>query len=162
MRIHCSGKNNITLGIFVTMLTLSPLTLGDQNNTLIDTLTSSPLNLSLPAVYVTPPAIQRQTNLNLSQNIYHGSLDGLKTNRVYPYGYRQVTLDKSMRMRGWKLKDNLHLGQTRVGKKWGLGVMMTQGDFAYGLNNKGAGMIYKSENSIYRVNTQEISLGINF
>lgn len=162
MRIHCSGKSNIPLGIFVTMLVLSPLSWGEQSSTPTDTLITAPLNLSLPAVYVTPPPAEQQTNLNLSQDVYSGSLDGLKTNRIYPYGLKRVKLDKTMRVRGWKVKDNFYLGQTRVGKKWGLGVMMTQGNFAYGWNNKGVGMIYKGENSIYRVNMQEISLDIDF
>jgi hypothetical protein len=67
-----------------------------------------------------------------------------------------------MRVRGWKVKDNLYLGQKLAGKKWGLGLMMTQGDFAYDLNNKGLGIIYKSEHSIYRVTMQKISLNIDF
>lgn len=162
MRIHCSGKNNITFGIFVIILVLSPIALGDQTNIPTNTITALQLDLSLPAAYVTPPPAERQTNLNISQDVYHGSLDGLKTNRIYPYGLKRVKLDKTMRVRGWKVRDNLYLGQTRVGKKWGLGVMMTQGNFAYGWNSKGVGMIYKGENSIYRVNMQEISLDIDF
>jgi len=120
------------------------------------------LNLSLPNIYTSPPPAGMQNDLNITRDIYYGSLNGLKTHKTYPFGYQQLKVDKSMRIRGWKVKDQFYVGQTRVGKEWGLGMMMTQGNFAYGLNNKGIGMTFSGENSIYRINMQEISLEIDF
>lgn len=124
--------------------------------------TTAPLDLSLPDIYTTPPPAGMQNNLNLTRNIYYGSLDGVKTHKIRPFGYQQLKIDKSMRVRGWKIKDKLYVGQTRVGNKWGVGMMMTQDSFAFGLNNKGVGMTYSGENSIYRINMQEVSLEIDF
>jgi len=120
------------------------------------------LDLSLPDIYTTPPPAGMQNDLSVTRDIYYGSLNGLKTHKIYPFGYQQVKVDKSMRVRGWEVKDQFYVGQTRVGKEWGLGMMMTQGNFAYGLNNKGIGMTFSGENSIYRINMQEISLEIDF
>lgn len=162
MNIYCSGIRCIAFSIFLAMPALLPLAVSAGDGALYEPIITIPLNMSLPAVYTAPPPSESQTNLNLSQNIYQGSLHALKIKKTHPYGYQQVKLDKSMRIRGWKIKDQLYVGQARVGKQWGLGVMMTQGNFTYGWNNKGVGMIYKGENSVYRINMQEISLKIDF
>ena len=162
MKIRCLGKRNVTLSILMVMLVYSPFAISAEKNPLAASKIATQLDLSLPAIYIAPPPAERQTNLNISQNAYYGSLDGLKSRKIYPYGYQQLKLDKSMRVRGWKVKDQFYVGQTRVGKKWGLGMMMTQGNFAYGLNNKGVGMIYSGENSVYRINMQGVSLDIDF
>jgi len=120
------------------------------------------LNLTLPNSYTTPPPEGVQHNLNITNNIHHGVFSGLKTKKIRPLGIQQLKVDKSLRVRGWEVKDDFYVGQTRVGKKWGLGMMMTDGNFAYGLNNKGVGMTYSGENSIYRVNMQEVSIEIDF
>lgn len=122
------------------------------------------LNLALPDNYTTPPPDGIQHNLNITANIHQGALSGLKLSkaRKLPLGLIRVKVDKTMKVRGWEVKDNFYIGQTRVGKDWGLGMVMTRGNFAYGLNNKGVGMTYKSENSRYRLNMQEISMKIDF
>ena len=67
-----------------------------------------------------------------------------------------------MRIRGWQVRDKFYIGQARVGEDWGLGMMLLRGNFAYGLNDDGVGMTYKGENSIYRINMEEISFEIDF
>jgi len=121
-----------------------------------------PLNLSLPKSYTAPPPEGVQNDLSVTRNIYQGSLDGVKKHKIYALGLQRLKIDKSMRVRGWEIKDNLYFGQTRVGSKWGVGMMMNDGNFAYGVNNKGVGMTYSGDNSIYRINMQEMSLEIGF
>jgi len=122
------------------------------------------LNLALPDNYTAPPPEGIQHNLNVTANIHQGALSGLKLSkaRKIPLGLKRVKIDKTMKVRGWEVKDNFYIGHTRVGKDWGVGMMMTSGNFAYGLNNKGVGMTYKSENSRYRVNMREVSMKIDF
>jgi hypothetical protein len=120
------------------------------------------LNLTLPDNYTAPPPEGIQHDLNVTANIHQGALSNLKQKKIRLLGVQQLKVDKSLRVRGWEVKDDFYVGQTRVGKKWGLGMMMTDGNFAYGLNNKGVGMIYSGENSIYRVNMQEVSMEIDF
>jgi len=120
------------------------------------------LNLSLPENYTAPPPEGVQNDLSVTRNIYHGSLDGVKKNKLYPFGLQRLKVDKTMRVRGWEIKEDIYFGQTRVGSKWGVGMMMNDGNFAYGVNNKGVGMTYSGENSIYRINMQEVSLEIGF
>ena len=123
---------------------------------------TSPLNLSLPKVYTTPPPAGVQYDLGITANIYQGSLDKVQSRKVHALGLQRIKIDKSLRMRGWELKDDLYFGQTRVGSNWGIGMMMTDGDFAYGLNNKGIGMTYSNEKTVYRINSQEVSMEIDF
>ena len=120
------------------------------------------LNLSLPESYTAPPPEGVQNDLSVTRNIHQGSLDGVKKHKVYAFCLQRLKVDKSMRVRGWEIKDDIYFGQTRVGSKWGVGMMMNDGNFAYGVNNKGVGMTYSGENSIYRINMQEVSLEIGF
>ncbi|EGG98298.1 hypothetical protein imdm_198 [gamma proteobacterium IMCC2047] len=126
--------------------------------------TPTTLNLSLPSHYTAPPPQGMQHDLNISSNIHHGALGNLTLSkkRKLPLGLKRIKVDKTMKVRGWTIKENIHVGHTRVGKEWGIGMMMTSGNFAYGLNNKGVGMTYKTENSRYRINMQEVSMKIDF
>lgn len=140
-------------------LLLIPSTVSAETRTAV---TSKPLDLSLPDIYTNPPIEGGTDTLSFAVNPYQGSLSGIKTTKNYTLGLKRVKVDKSMRVRGWEMQDNLYLGQTSIGKEWGVGLIKTQGNFAYGLNNKGVGMIYNADNAVYRVNLQEISLEIGF
>jgi len=117
--------------------------------TFADTITPEPLkptakqlNLSLPNIYTTPPPSGMQNDLSVIRNIYDASLDTMKTHKIHSLGLQRIKVDASMRITGWEIKDTLYFGQTRVGNEWGVGVMMTQGNFVYGLNNTSIGMTY--------------------
>jgi hypothetical protein len=40
-------------------------------------------------------------------------------------------------IRGWQLGDGVYFGQAKVGKKWGVGVIVDRGQYVYGINNRG-------------------------
>ena len=151
---HSAGA--LLMGLFLTpsMLPADPLTTPPP---------AKGLNLALPTVYTELPADGIKSNLNIAQQPYtSGSFEGIKTQRVYPFGYKQLKVDKSMRVRGWEVRDRLYLGQARVGDDWGVGMMMVKGNFAYGFNDEGVGLTYSGENSIYRLTTEELSFEIDF
>lgn len=160
MQWHYLARTYFTLAVLVGLL-LTPLQLTAE--TLESASQPQKLNLYLPAIYTEIPADGFKTNLNIAQQPrYSGTFEGIKTKKVHPYGYKQVKADKSIRVRGWEVKDRLYIGQTRVGDDWGVGMMYTKGNFAYGLNDDGVGLVYKGENSAYRLNMEEISFEIDF
>lgn len=54
-----------------------------------------------------------------------------------PIGLERKRFADSIRVRGWQVGSNVYFGQTKVGKKWGLGVAVERGDTVYGLNHRG-------------------------
>ncbi len=54
-------------------------------------------------------------------------------------GFERKRLQTGMKVRGWRFGgvDNLYFGHARVGKKWGPGVVLDQGDMAVGINHRG-------------------------
>jgi hypothetical protein len=48
-----------------------------------------------------------------------------------------LKLNKELRIRGWKVRDNVYFGHTKVANKWGLGVLIVHRGFALGINNRG-------------------------
>jgi len=42
-----------------------------------------------------------------------------------------------IRVRGWRLSARAYVGQTRVGDRWGPGIVYRHGNTVYGLNNRG-------------------------
>lgn len=150
----------VTLAALVGLLLTSPRLTAEA---LVNPTPPQKLNLYLPAVYTEIPEDGFKTNLNIAQQPrYSGAFEGAKTQKAYPFGYKQVKADKSIRVRGWEVKDRLYIGQTRVGEDWGVGMMYTKGNFAYGLNNDSVGLVYNGENSVYRLNMEEISFEIDF
>lgn len=154
------ARTHITLAALVGLL-FNPLQLAAD--TLEGSAQPQKLNLDLPTVYTEIPQGGFKTNLNIAQQPRQASaFTGVKTQKANPLGYQQVKPDKSIRVRGWEVKDRLYMGQTRVGDDWGVGMMYTSGNFAYGVNNDSVGMVYNGEDSVYRINLEEISMEINF
>lgn len=56
-----------------------------------------------------------------------------------PLGFERKRLGAGMKVRGWRVKHvpNLYFGQARVGRKWGLGLVMEHGNMAFGMNHRG-------------------------
>ena len=52
-------------------------------------------------------------------------------------GFERYKLGDSLRVRGWQVGDRAYFGQTKVGKKWGLGFVFEKGDIVYGVNHRG-------------------------
>jgi len=46
-------------------------------------------------------------------------------------------MSKDLRIRGWQFSDKVYFGQAKVGKKWGIGVIVDRGQYVYGINNQG-------------------------
>lgn len=152
--VKCSA---LTAAIGVLLIAFSPLR-AETN----PAMAHKPLDLSLPEHYTSPPEEGKTATLSFVRNPYTGSLSGIQATKNYALGLKRLKIDKSMRVRGWEMTDNFYLGQTRIGNQWGVGMLKTQGNFAYGLNNKGVGMTYNAENAVYRINLQEVALEIDF
>ena len=48
---------------------------------------------------------------------------------------RKIT--KNFKVRGWQVARNVYLGQVKVAKKWGLGLVYKRGNTVFGMNNRG-------------------------
>ncbi len=67
----------------------------------------------------------------------------LKASKQYPFGLVRFKADKTMRVRGWQVAKNIYFGQAKVGKKWGLGLVLDRGNHYYGINNRGISYLKK-------------------
>lgn len=52
-------------------------------------------------------------------------------------------IDNNFRVRGWKLSPEVYFGNTKVNGKWGLGLLVDKGGYAYGLNNSQASFMWR-------------------
>ena len=52
-------------------------------------------------------------------------------------GLTYLKATSELRVRGWEIRDNFYFGQTKVGNKWGLGILIERDSFVYGINNRG-------------------------
>lgn len=101
------------------------------------------LNIGLPESFT-----QAATTSHYSSNDYM-SLYGiesdmrLKVSKQYPLGLVRFKAAKTMRVRGWQVGSNIYFGQAKVGKKWGLGLVIDRGDHYYGINNRGLSYLKK-------------------
>jgi hypothetical protein len=48
-----------------------------------------------------------------------------------------LRLTKELRIRGWKVRENVYFGHTKVANRWGLGVLFKHRGIVYGVNNRG-------------------------
>jgi len=85
--------------------------------------------------------------LTLSTNIIAEELDFYQLDRAPGMqlqfddmklgGFERYKLNNKMRVRGWQFGEKTYIGQTKVGKKWGLGFVFENGDTVYGVNHRG-------------------------
>ncbi|MCB1661787.1 MAG: hypothetical protein H6995_08110 [Pseudomonadales bacterium] len=61
----------------------------------------------------------------------------------YALGLVRFKADKTMRIRGWEIGQNIYFGQAKIGKKWGVGLVVDRGGHYYGLNNHGISYLKK-------------------
>lgn len=52
-------------------------------------------------------------------------------------GIDKYKMSKGLRVRGWQFGNRVYFGQAKVGKKWGVGVIVDRGQYVYGINNRG-------------------------
>lgn len=52
-------------------------------------------------------------------------------------GFERKRMSKDLRIRGWRITDHLYVGQAKVAKKWGLGLVYEVDNTVYGLNHRG-------------------------
>ena len=67
----------------------------------------------------------------------------LQTQKHYPFGIIRLKIDRSMRIRGWELRNKTYVGQTKVGSEWGVGVLFVRESYSWGVNNRGLSVIKK-------------------
>lgn len=94
-------------------------------------------NLGQPATFSHYPS-------NDYMSLY-GSESGmaLKIGKQYPFGLVRFKVDKTLRVRGWQVGKNIYFGQAKVGKKWGLGLVVDRGNHYYGINHRGLSYLKK-------------------
>lgn len=46
-----------------------------------------------------------------------------------------------MKVRGWEVGEKRYFGQTKIAGQWGLGLVVSNGNTTYGVNNKGFSII---------------------
>ena len=49
---------------------------------------------------------------------------------------KRVKIDANFQVRGWKLSEDFYIGQTKIAGKWGVGLLVDKGNYAYGFNNE--------------------------
>ncbi len=52
-------------------------------------------------------------------------------------GFERKRMSKDLRIRGWRINDHLYVGQAKVAKKWGLGLVYEVDNTFYALNHRG-------------------------
>jgi hypothetical protein len=52
-------------------------------------------------------------------------------------GFERKRMGKDLRIRGWRISNHLYVGQAKVAKKWGLGLVYEVNNTVYGLNHRG-------------------------
>lgn len=101
------------------------------------------LNLHLDYVFAPPPVLASYSSPDY-MSLYEDASDiNLKSSKGYPLGLTRFKADKGMRVRGWEIRDNIYFGQAKVGKKWGLGLVVDRGSHYYGINNRGVSFLKK-------------------
>lgn len=58
-------------------------------------------------------------------------------------GIDQYNTGKGLRVRGWQFGNGVYFGQAKVGKKWGVGVIVDRGQYVYGINNRGIQLLLR-------------------
>ena len=51
-------------------------------------------------------------------------------------GLKRIKIATDFQVRGWKLAEDFYVGQTKIAGKWGVGLLVDKGNYAYGFNNE--------------------------
>ena len=50
--------------------------------------------------------------------------------------FQKIRFGGEFEVRGWKVAEDFYVGQAKIAGKWGIGLLVDKGDYAYGLNNE--------------------------
>lgn len=101
------------------------------------------LNLDLQHTRILPPIMDSYSSADYMSLYENESGMVISSKRQYPLGLVRFKADKRMRVRGWEVMDNIYFGQAKVGRKWGVGLVVDRGTHYYGLNNRGVSFLKK-------------------
>ena len=66
--------------------------------------------------------------------------DPVKSSNLIPNhklaGLKEFRFNKELELKGWKVGQTMYLGQTKVGGKWGPGLVLDRGTYAYAINHR--------------------------
>jgi hypothetical protein len=98
------------------------------------------------------PEVRAEPELKLSAEILSGNtIPHMNTSIVPVQGYsptisirvqnqsglKKLKATGELRIRGWEVKDDFYIGHTKVGDRWGLGILIERDDYVYGINHRG-------------------------
>ncbi len=95
-------------------------------------LTASLIAFSLPLAAAEPQQLQLAY---VDQDSFQGTQYKFEDIRLRGFERREMT--KNLKARGWQVAKNIYLGQAKVAKKWGLGLVYERGNTVYGISNRG-------------------------
>ena len=75
--------------------------------------------------------------LELSFDSRAESTSAFKYKEVKLGGFERKKLSKGFKVRGWEVARKVYLGQAKIAKKWGFGVVVERGNTVYGMNHRG-------------------------
>ena len=105
------------------------------------------LELNLPSnqlMFSIARAETSQTKLQMSRTSTpseHGSQWSERTS--YPLNIVRIKANRTLRIRGWQLKENVFFGQAKVANQWGIGLLINKRTYQYGINNRGIAFLKK-------------------
>jgi hypothetical protein len=68
---------------------------------------------------------------------YNTSISNLELKPIDSVDLQKLKVTKQLRVRGWEISDNIYFGQTKVGGKWGPGLLIDHDEYVYGINHRG-------------------------
>ena len=137
MKVNRDHKNTKYVAILVGLVSLLAFPVQGDDMPALN------LNIGLSDSFLQAPAINHYPT-NDYMSLYNGETDmSLKLSKQYPLGLVRFKAGKSMRIRGWQVSQNIYFGQAKVGKKWGLGLVLDRGSHYYGINHRGLSYLKK-------------------
>jgi len=101
------------------------------------------LNLHIAPSPILPPILNSYASDDYMSLYANKPSPAIQSNRHYAFGLVRFKADKTLRIRGWEISQNVYFGQAKIGKKWGVGLVVDRGSHYYGLNNHGISYLKK-------------------
>ena len=105
------------------------------------------LNLDRPSdeiIFSFEGAETNQTDIKMyrtSRHSNHGSK--WSEHADDPLNIVQIKADRTLRIRGWQLREDVFFGQAKVANQWGVGLLINKRTYQYGINNRGIAFLKK-------------------
>lgn len=101
------------------------------------------LNLHIASSPILPPILNSYASDDYMSLYANEPSPAIQSKGHYALGLVRFKADKTMRIRGWEIGQNIYFGQAKIGKKWGVGLVVDRGGHYYGLNNHGISYLKK-------------------